>query len=539
MNYIQINNFSYTYAGNTEKSLEDVNLQIDKGDFLLILGNSGSGKSTLAKCIAGTAPNFYGGTVWGDILIKDRNIRHIDHRDLSKEITMVFQDPERQLIMDKVHREIAFGLENVAVSENKIKRRVWEALQFLNIQELAYRDTASLSGGQKQKVAIASALAYLPECIILDEPTSQLDPSAAEEIINIIKKINEELGITVIVIEQRIGKWFDFADKIAVLNHGKVAVYGTSKEIYSSDDDYVNSFLPSYLKLSKQLKIKEMPENLKEARRKFISLNYSLNKYREQVSSKKAAKIEVRNLVCRYENTYAVKDLSFNVTDGDFMGLIGSNGAGKSTVLKTLAGLMKYSGSIKLPIGELNKLKLREVSKYIAYVSQNPNDYISKDTVYEEVEFTLKNHGINEKEIIEDILKDLDIYHLKDTNPRDISGGERQRVAIACMLVLRPQILLLDEPTRGLHYEAKIKLGRTLKKLNDSGTTIILVTHDMDFACEYCSRFLLMFDGEAAAEGTRSEVLSQSLYFTTTINKLFKGIDEDIFTISDIVHGEV
>jgi energy-coupling factor transport system ATP-binding protein len=539
MKQISINNLSYKYPECNKFVLKDISMDIEAGQTILLLGNSGSGKSTLAKCLTRTVPNFYGGTVGGHVFIDGKDINEISHKEMAKIITMVFQDPERQLVMDKVHMEIAFGLENVGTSEDHIKRKIWEVLQFLNITDLAYRDINTLSGGEKQKVAIASAVAYMPKCIILDEPTSQLDPAASEEIMNIARKINQELGITLIVIEQKLGNWFECSDKIAVLKSGSLAYYKDKSELYKSSDEYVLNFMPAYVKLLKKLGAEKAPGNFKEAREILKSYKSRINR-NEQVNRIDNIKLQLRNLSCRYENNEVLKDLSLSIYEQDFLGIIGANGAGKSTLLKAMVGLVKYSGSIKhSDIGEIKKNKLRETVRHIGYVSQNPNDYISKDTVYEELLFTLKNFGYRDEGIIEETLKSLDIYNLKDTNPRDTSGGERQRIAIASILVLKPRLLILDEPTRGLHSEAKKRLGQTLKKLNSEGVTIIMVTHDIEFAAQFCNRFALVFDGQIVSEGSTEEVLGDGIYYTTTINKLLRHIDNRIFTLEQAISGEL
>lgn len=537
MSYININNLYYKYPQCNDFTLENINIEINKGDFVLILGNSGSGKSSLAKCLTGAIPNFYGGSISGEVLVNNKSITDFQHSLRAKEITMVFQDPEKQLVMDKVHREIAFGLENTSVPEETIRRRVWEALQFLNIGELAYRDISTLSGGQKQKVAIAAAVAYTPNCIILDEPTSQLDPSAAEEIINMVKKINDELGITVVVIEQRVGKWFDLADKLIVLDRGKIVHQGTRQSMYENMESYVSSFIPPYLKLCKGLGIKEIPNGLKEARKILSKFNYNfrLQKF-PTIRGDKV--ISLSNLTCRYENKEAIKDMTLDIFEGDFLGILGPNGAGKSTLLKSMMGLLKYSGNIKLYNQEVKKLKLKDIGKLIGYVSQNPNDYISQQTVYEELKFTLNNYRLQEESVIDETLKLLGIYHLKDINPRDASGGERQRIAIASILVLKPKILFLDEPTRGLHSQAKKELGRLLKELNEKGTTIVLITHDIEFAAQFCSKFLMIYDGHKTSEGNIKEVLGSAIHFNTAINKLLKDVNEDIFTLEQALIGD-
>lgn len=530
MNYIEAKNIDYYYPREEKKTLDSINFIIEKGDFVLLTGESGSGKSTLAKCISGSIPNFYGGTIGGQIYLNGKVIKDIEHVQRAKEITMVFQDPERQLVMNKVHREIAFGLENVGIEENKIKRRVFEAMQYSNLLQLAYRDINTLSGGEKQKVAIASALSYMPNCIILDEPTSQLDPSAAFEVCELVKRINEELGITIIVIEQRIDKWFDVADKIMVMEKGRKIFFGNKEEMYDEKSGKLEKFLPTYLKLSKFLKLNNRPQGLKNIRKSIRNFKFAKPIVDEKKVGKEA--IHVKNLSCKYGEAQAVKDLSLSVNCMDFLAILGSNGAGKSTFMKAIIGLNKYKGSIKIFEKEVSKIKLTEVSKIVGYISQNPNDYLTKDTVYEELKFTLENHKLKEYEVIDEVLKDLKIYEFKDKNPRDLSGGQRQRVAVASILVLKPKILMLDEPTRGMDTSAKKDLGEILKNLNKSGTTIILITHDVDFAAEYCNKFMLMFNGEKVSIGSKTDVLSEGIFYTTTINKLIRDNEKDIFTLN-------
>lgn len=535
MAYIKISNLNYNYPDQSNYALKNINLEMEKGDILFVLGKSGSGKSTLVKCISGAVPNFYGGKISGEIYIDSKNINEMSKRDRGREITMVFQDPERQLMMNKVHREVAFGLENIGIDGDEIKRRVFEALQFSNLMDIAYRDIDTLSGGQKQKVAIASAVSYLPNCIILDEPTSQLDPASAEEVVTLIRKINEELGISIIITEQRVNRWFQIADKIAVMKDGEVIFSGKKEELYGAKDSYLFDYLPTTLKLMKKIGINKMPGNFKEARSAFKEFKFKSNMKKNNDSSE--TEIAVNKLSCRYGSIEALKNVNLQIRKGDFVGILGANGAGKSTFLKSIMGLVNYSGSIKIGEGEVKKLKLKDISRFVGFVSQNPNDYISKDTVYEELKFTLDNFKIDNYEVIDETLRNLDILELKYKNPRDISGGERQRVALASILVLKQKILLLDEPTRGLDSSAKRNLGNLLGKLRDSGTTILLITHDVEFACEFCTRFLLMFNGEVVGDGTKEEVLRDSIYYTTDISKLLRDKNANIFTLNDAISG--
>lgn len=531
MAYIEIKNLNYKYAEAEYESLKNINLNIEKGELLFITGKSGSGKSTLVRAICGSIPNFYGGTISGGAYIEGTKADKIPENVRAGQITLVFQDPERQLMMNKVHREIAFGLENIGVDGEHIKRRVYEAMEFSNIIDLAFRDIKTLSGGQKQRVAITSAIAYLPKCIILDEPTSQLDPASAEEVVNLVKKINEELGITVIVTEHRIDRWFQAVNKIAVMSKGEIIFQGGKEEFYKRNE--LSDFFPTIFTAAKALKFERMPESFKALRQE-INRKVKLKDTLEAESSIGEKVIEMKELRCFYKNCEAVKNVNLVINRGSFNCILGHNGAGKSTLLKAVMGIEPYSGKLSFEGKEIKRLSIKAIAKDIGYVSQNPNDYISKDTVYEELKFTLDNYGIKDEEKINEILKLLDLYELRKRNPRDLSGGERQRTAIASILVLEPKVILLDEPTRGLDWMLKKKLGEILKKLQKRGITVILVTHDIEFAAEFGDNFILMSNGEVVASGSREKVLGNGIYYTTIVNKLFREKAQNVFLLEEI-----
>nr|WP_027309012.1 energy-coupling factor transporter ATPase [Caloramator sp. ALD01] len=530
---IKIQNLNYYYPNSNEKALDNINLEIKDGEFILVAGYSGSGKSTLAKCITGAIPNFYGGKIGGKVLLDDEEILKIDERRRASLITMVFQDPERQLLMNKVYREIAFGLENIALDEGTIKKRIWESLEFCGITDLYDRDISTLSGGQKQKVAIASALSFMPRCIILDEPTSQLDPVSADEILNIVKKINRELMINVIVIEQRVSRWFDGIDKLIVMKDGRLEFVGTKEEAYRINNSEVNQFLPSRIKVAKKIGIEQYPSDSRviKSRLKDISLK-SINKGEKKGEDR----LKVEGITVKYGSFTAVKNVGFSIKSGEIAALIGPNGAGKSTLLKSIIGLVDYRGNILLDGKTMNKLSVKDRAQQIGYLSQNPNDYITKDTVYEELLFTLNNFNIKDKGIVDDILKKLDLYKHKDKNPRDLSGGEKQRLALANTLILRPKVLLLDEPTRGIDNNIKGEIAKILKSLADEGVSIILITHDIEFAAEVCDKFILMFNGEIAEMGDR-KILEDCIFYTTETNKLIREFKEGIFTYKQFIEA--
>lgn len=519
MEFINIKNLNYYYPNEDIKALDDINLKIKKGELVLITGKSGSSKSTLGKAITGAIPNFYGGRIGGEILIDGKPLKDLKDGDRAKLITMVLQHPEKGFLMDKVHREIAFGLENIGYNEKGIKRRVFEALEFCNILDLAYRNIDTLSGGEKQKLSIAAALSYSPECIILDEPTSQLDPSAAEEIVNIIKKINQELFITVIVIEQRTNKWFIPADRIIFMDHGRISFDGSREEFFQSENHEYNEFLPSYLRLLKRLDF-GYRDSLKGAKEALEGI--SPDKIEDKTYSGDTL-ISIKNLKSGYGNREVLNGINLQIKQGDFLGIIGSNGAGKTTILKSVLNLIPYKGSIKISGFEAAKMSLKDMGREIGYISQNPNDYIWKDTVYEEVKFTLSNYGMEDDTLINQTLKQLDIYKYRDKNPRDLSGGELQRLAMASVLVLKPRILMLDEVTRGIDPVLKREISELLKKINSNGTTIIMVTHDIENAALLCKSLALMINGEIVSYGSRDQVLKDGIYYSTDINKLFKN----------------
>ena len=547
MSIVNIKGLNYTYPDEDEPALKDINLKADKGEILLVLGTSGSGKSTLLKAITGAVPNFYGGSIEGSIYINEKSVKTISHRERAHMISAVFQDPEKQIVMNTVHKEIAFSLENIGVPEKQIKRRVFESLQFLNILDLTYKKTDELSGGEKQKVELAACIAMNSEIIVLDEPTSQLDPQSAEELIYLVKKISSELGKTIIVAEQRVDKWFDAAEKIMVLEEGSIVFYGDRTEFYNTD--FID-FMPQYLRIAKELKF-DSAMDFQSVRKKLenhdiffsdcIAADCNENDDTEKSSSifnmfkrKKEENeyLKLKNVSVAYHSNIALNEININFEKNKFYTILGENGAGKSTLLKSIVKLVPYKGSITYIGRSLQKINSYDIAKVIGYVSQNPNDYISKDTVYEEIKFTLDNFKIDDSSRIESILKDFKIYQYKDKNPRDLSGGEKQRLAIASVLVMNPEILLLDEPTRGLDYSNKKELGHMLRKFVDSGRTLIMITHDIDFAADFSDDILLLINGELVQYGNKREVLKEGMYYTSTVHKL-AGY-RDVYTLDEL-----
>ncbi|WP_432408112.1 ABC transporter ATP-binding protein [Wukongibacter sp. M2B1] len=513
MEIFKIQNLTYYYPNSEKPALNNIDITINEGEFILLLGKSGSGKSTLGRVFNKIVPEFYGGKIGGTI-------------EGEKEVGMVFQDPEKQLVMDKVERELAFGLENLGIKPELMRKRIMETLSFLNMWEIRDKKTFELSGGQKQKTAVGATIAMGYRFLILDEPTSQLDPVAAEEILNILKRLNEELGYTIILIEQRIDRCFHLADRVLFMEKGRLVFDGNPEKFAFWCNSKNMKFLPSMSDLFIKLNHDTVPLTVKEGRKKLKELghyrdNQGIEK-NERNNLNKEEIVNIKKISYTYENgKKALKNLELTIDKGEILGIMGENGGGKSTLLKNISGILKPTKGKLIVGGE------------VGFLSQNPNDYLFNDTVYEELKYTLDNKNIKDDGRIEKVLRELEIYKYIDRNPRDLSGGERQRVALASILVMEPDILLLDEPTRGLDKDLKDRLGEIVLGLKERGKAIIIVTHDVEFLGSYADRVGLIFDGSVAQVGCKYDVLTSGIYYSTQINKLFSGQVDGILTLED------
>ncbi|MFA5527207.1 MAG: ATP-binding cassette domain-containing protein [Peptostreptococcales bacterium] len=513
MEIATIQDMTYSYPNSIYPALKNINLKVYEGDFILLIGESGSGKSTLAKVFNGIIPHFYGGTICGNIQCEE-------------EVGIVFQDPEKQIIMESVEKEIAFPLENKGLSEADIKRTVMETLSFMNLWELKDKKTYQLSGGERQKVNMASSLAKHSRFLILDEPTSQLDPSAADDILNMIGRLNQDFGYTIILAEQQLDRCFSMANRIWYIKEGQVVFDGNKKDFFNIN--VPKEFVPLIGKLFKEAGFQgSIPETIRDGRKVLRKLYGPIEKSKKHTTLeskdnthprvKKTTLLTMKKVYFRYEEGMeALKDIDLHLEKGRIYGILGEIGSGKTTLLKVMSGLLPPSQ------GKMEKHCL------VGYLSQNPNDYLFNDTVYEELEFTLKNHGMKDDGRIDYLLKELELYKLKDSNPRDLSGGEKQRVALASILVMDPELILLDEPTRGLDYILRSSMGKLLNFFKEQGKTIVIVTHDVEFLAMYAGNIRIMFKGEIVQEGTPEEVFSTGNYYSTQIRKLFTGVDDEV-----------
>jgi len=539
----EVEALTYYYGGSERPALGGVNLEITEGEFVLLVGGSGCGKSTLLRALSGLVPNFYGGRIGG----------RVRYRGASKEIGFIFQDPENQLVMTGVEREIAFGLENIGVPPREIKRRIAEVMDYLNISALKSANTFDLSGGQKQMVVLASVMAMQPRVLLLDEPTSQLDPVAAEELLTNVKRMNDDLGLTVVMVEQRLERCFHLADRVLVMNGGHLLNNSRPDDAVIYGLNAGSPFVPPVPRFFAQAGSVKIPLTVAEGRKQIRAMlpdpgaagiaghprprgTGEWEKVKKSAASPEKL-LEIKNLSYTYPDAPepAVRNISFTLGTGEVAAIIGENGGGKSTLIKNICGLLRpQRGRVKLSGWDIEPQKVHELAGSVGYLAQNPNDYLFNDTVRQEVAFGLKlDHGGPVEQSVDEILAKLRLTHVQDVNPRDLSGGERQRVALASVLVRQPRVLLLDEPTRGLDAHLKTEMGDYLLDLSAAGVAIIIVTHDIEFVAEYARRVLIMFDGEIVADGDKRAVMNNSLYYAPQLNKMFRGFYEGVITFQD------
>lgn len=544
---IRFNDFSFYYPEAAKPSLDRINVRISEGEFLVITGPSGGGKSTFLRSINGLIPNFYGGRISGTVLVNGRNASETPTKEMSETVGMVFQDPENQLISNDVEREIAFGMENLCFSKELMRKRIEEALDAVNITRLRNRTTSELSGGQKQKVAIASALATHPDILLLDEPTSELDPRSAESVLNVIEKINDELGLTILLVEHRLERVIHHVDRMLMIDHGKLIYDGSPRKIKSANVESWKVGLPPVTRLSLHFQERlsnGLPLTVKEAR---TSLSDILSAPKNKVNW---GRVNPSGKVClSMDKVYfsydgekdVLKNISFDVYEGDMIALMGKNASGKTTLVKLMNGLVKpRKGKVLLFGKKISDYELSDLIQKVGIVFQDPNLHLFNDTVEEEVAFVLRNLEMKEELIdkkVNSILKQFKIDQYRKSYPHDLSGGERQRVALASVLVSEPEMLILDEPTRGMDYFLKKEL---ISYLKERAKTVIMVTHDIETAGEFAERVVLVSEGSIISDGNKRDVLSKALLFSPQINRLVQpyakyGIPDDTLTVDELL----
>lgn len=536
-----IKNLSFTYPERSEKAIDSVDMTIKKDGFIVICGPSGCGKSTLLRQLKTVlAPH---GHRTGEILFDGISLDKLDMRKQASEIGFVSQSPDNQIVTDKVWHELAFGLESLGHDTSSIRRRVAEMASFFGIQEWFYKSITELSGGQKQLLNLASVMVIQPSVIILDEPTSQLDPIAASDFLAVLAKINRELGVTVILTEHRLEEALPLASEVAVMDKGRIICTGTTQETGIKLKEYGHSMflaMPSAMRIWAAVESDEKcPVTVCEGSAflsKFAEKN-KLSDIQENDISEPSGKImlETEDVWFRYvkNSPDIVKRLEIRLHEGEFFTILGGNGTGKTTSLKVLAGLKKhYRGEIRR-------------NGKIGFLPQNPQALFVKKTVYEDLCEVFSGTKIQKSDIEKAVLHTAEICRIDDLlerHPYDLSGGEQQRAALAKILLCDPEILLLDEPTKGLDAEFKEIFAEILNDLLSVGKAVLMVSHDIEFCAEYADRCAMFFDGEITAQGSPREFFSENNFYTTSANRMSRHLIPKAITVGDVISacgGEV
>lgn len=541
---IDFSHITYHYPKQATPTLQDVSLGVPAGSFILLVGPSGSGKSTLLRCFNGLVPHFYGGALAGRLRVGDRDPVALGPRGMSDLVGFVFQDPESQFVTQLVEDELAFAMENRDFEQPLMRRRIEEVLDQLAIADLRGRRVDTLSGGQRQLVAIASVLTLQPSVLVLDEPTSQLDPQAAEDVLTILQRLNQDLGLTVVISEHRLERVAQYADQICYLpGRGQSPIIGAPREVLAQVE-----LAPPLVQLGRRLGWQPLPLTIKEGRPFANRLKAQLDNRPPGPAlppgsaavqgpaqrGSAAPALVVQDLWFGYNGREALKGVSFTVQPGELVALMGRNGSGKSTLLKNLVGLLKPQHGRVAALGmDVAATDLTEVTRRVGFVPQNPGRLLFNDTLDKELLFTCRAHGLADAGV-GPLLDRLGLSQHRQSYPRDLSVGERQRVALAAILIAEPQVLLLDEPTRGLDYVNKRQLVAILRELRRSGVTILMATHDVELVAQCASRVIILGDGQVVVDGPVRSVMTESVVFASQVNKLLR--DARFLTVDDVLY---
>ena len=559
MEILRVNKLNFSYPNSSKKALHDVNFTINEGDFILVCGQSGCGKSTLLRHLKPELAPF--GEKSGEIYYYSKEINTYEHRKISSEIGYVLQNPDAQIVTDKVWHELAFGLENLGLNTQTIRLKVAEMASFFGIQGWFRKNVCDLSGGQKQLLNLAAIMVMQPKILILDEPTSQLDPIAAKEFIDTLVRINKELSTTIIISEHNLEDVYSECDKVLVMEEGKVLCYDDKEKVVDilSENKKISKALPTASKIYNDLKtemtnIKKIPLTVKECKQWINDNldNISITKIDDiekvklleednRVSDKEVV-IELRDVNFRYTKSDepTIRDLSLKVYKGEIFSILGGNGTGKTTTLSLIAKQRKAQrGKIFINGKEIKKYNNKELyDKNLAYLQQNPQSLFVFETVEEDLKEVLLLQNKDEEFInseIDRISKLLNIKYLLKQHPYDLSGGELQRAGIAKIMLQNPKIILLDEPTKGLDAYSKEEIAKILLKLKDMGVTMVIVSHDIEFSARYSTTCAMFFDGNVVSTGIPREFFLDNNFYTTIANRISRNIFEDTLLYEDVV----
>lgn len=513
---IEVRNLTYFYPNSDTPALQDINLRIDYGEFVVITGPSGGGKSTLCKILVGLIPGIYGGRLSGEVYVDGVNVLENGVRGVVGRVGIVLQVPENQIASLLVEEELAFGLENLLYDPRVIRERIYEVSKNLEIDHLLNRATYTLSGGEAQKVVIGSVLVYKPKILILDEPLAHIDPTSVENLLSLLIRINREEGITVVAIEHRLSELLKYASRVIVLNRKIIFDGRTEDSIPYLIESGVE--IPPVTKLTISINAKPV-SSVEDASRvlarhltqgickcKNVSANRNVVRSRDEEVA-----ISLNNVWYAYSgNRYVLRGVSLDIYRGEMLAIVGPNGSGKTTLIKHFNGLLKpVKGYVKVFGKDTKMHSVAELARHVGIVFQNPLHQFFEETALKEVMFTLRSMGIEYSE--DRAMKILEMFklgHVAYRSPYELSVGEQRRLAIASVVVYEPDVIVLDEPTAGIDYALKMELLEIVNKLRMKNKTIVIVTHDMEFLSKAnVDRAVVLYNGRVVSEGSLRDVL--------------------------------
>ena len=515
--YISFNQFTFQYDAQAEATLKDISFDIAKGEKVLILGPSGSGKSTLAQCLNGIIPNIHKGQAQGQVRIDGQDIFKQSIYDKSQLVSTVLQDPDGQFIGLTVAEDLAFALENDCADQSEMKDKVALWAERLDLTSLLNHRPQDLSGGQKQRVSLAGVLIDESPILLFDEPLANLDPKSGQETIDLIDKIHKEVGATTIIIEHRLEDvLYRPVDRILLVNEGELLFNGSPDELLSSTLLLENGIRePLYVTVLRQLGFDtRSAQNLSQLDALDLSgLALPDRVLKDKKDSSSDSILKVEGLSVSYgDNPAIIEDMSFSLKKGERLAIVGKNGAGKSTLAKALCGFVPSQGKLTYEGQDISQDSIAERSERIGFVLQNPNQMISQTMIFDEVALGLRLRGIEEAEVeerVHEVLKTCGLYSFRKWPISALSFGQKKRVTIASILVLKPEIIILDEPTAGQDYKTYTDIMNFLDSLQKQGHTIVMITHDMQLMLEYSDRCLVVVEGKIIADDNPVTILNQ------------------------------
>ena len=512
---IKFQNVSLIYPTAERTILDKLNFEIGEGEFVLLIGETGIGKSSVLRLINGLVPHHTGGILAGNVEVGGISTRTVRPGQLAELIGIVGQNPVNGFVTDIVEDELAFSMESLNLPEDAMRKRIEEVLDLLSLNQIRNRKIATLSGGEQQRVAIAAAMVLHPKILVLDEPTSALDPVAAEEVLAILQRLVHDLGITVIIAEHRLERVIGYVDLVIEISANGQTRIGKPEEILKD-----SKIAPPIVKLARALKLPQISLSVRDLRKSTEEIRSKGKELQSNAHTFGSNLLEAENLSVSYENKVALQPLNLKIRRGEIVALMGRNGAGKSSLIKALLNVISYKGQIKT------------IGKRIGYIPQDANDLLYHQSVAAECDQTDQDNKLA-KGATAKLLNELAPSVKLDSHPRDLSEGQRLALVLAIVLAPRPELLILDEPTRGLDYESKSLLIKLLTQSAANGSAVLIATHDVELVAELATRIIILAEGELVADGSALEVLLASPSFAPQVTKVMSP--RKWLTISDVL----